>query len=150
MARIRNLMTVVAIASAIVVSAAPAQAQSPEQAMLNKANSFRRAHGLGKLHMSGSLMGSASKYAHQLMRSGYFGHSNRIHASGRYRRLGEILEIQRGLQPNINLAFNTWLHSSGHRAIIMDRSFNYAGAGRAAGRFHGHNSTIWVMHFGRP
>ena len=84
------------------------------------------------------------------MRSGYFGHSNRIHASGHFRRLGEILEIQRGLRPNVRIAFHTWLRSPGHRAILEDPSFDYAGAGRAAGRFQGHKSTIWVMHFGRP
>jgi uncharacterized protein YkwD len=149
MARIRILLALMAIACAMAISAAAAHA-SPEKAMLKKANHFRRAHGLRTLHLSRSLAGSASRYAHDLMRSGYFGHSNRIHASGRFKRLGEILEIQRGLRPGVRIAFHAWLRSPGHRAILMDPSFNYAGAGRAAGRFQGRKSTIWVMHFGRP
>jgi uncharacterized protein YkwD len=149
MARIRILMAMTIAACTLAVCAAAAQA-SPEMAMLKKVNHFRHAHGLRAVHMSRSLMGSASRYAHDLMGSGYFGHSNRIHASGRFHRLGEILEIQRGTQPGVRNAFHCWLRSPGHRSIIMDGSFNFAGAGRAAGRFHGHNSTIWVMHFGRP
>ena len=150
MSRIRIQMALVVVAVAIAVLAASAQASSPEHNMLAKVNHFRRAHGLRIVHASGSLAGSASRYAHSLMRSGYFGHSNRIHASRRFRRLGEILEIQRGLRPGVRIAFHTWLRSPGHRAIISDPSFDYAGAGRATGNFHGHRSTIWVMHFGRP
>jgi uncharacterized protein YkwD len=49
----------------------------------------------------------------------------------------------------VRKAFYTWLRSPGHRAVIMDRSFRYTGAGRASGRFGGGgNATVWVMHFG--
>ena len=150
MARIRILLALIVVACAMAISAPAASAGSAESAMLKKVNHFRRAHGLRAVRVSGSLMGSASSYAHHLMASGYFGHANRIHASRRFRRLGEILEIQRGLRAHVRWAFHSWLRSPGHRAIIMDGSFNFAGAGRAAGRFHGRKSTIWVMHFGRP
>ena len=149
MSRIRMLFALVAAICAMAATAAVAQARSPQSLMLSKVNHYRRAHGLGAVHMSHSLMHSAAHYARYMMRHQYFGHAKRIHASSHYRRLGEILEIQRG-GSNVRLAFHTWLRSSPHRAIILDRSFDYAGAGLVHGRFSGRRSTIWVMHFGRP
>jgi uncharacterized protein YkwD len=149
MARIRILLVVAVAICAVAATASTASAMSPEALMMHKVTHYRRSHGLGPVHLSGSLRGSAAKYARHLMRTQYFGHARRIHASHRYRRLGEILELQRG-GSNVGLAFRTWLRSSPHRAIILDGSFNFAGAGRAYGRFRGYKSTIWVMHFGRP
>ena len=153
MARIRMLLalTVAMCAIAGVTLASNAQAhRSPEAQMLHRVNHYRKKHGVRALHLSHSLKRSARKYAHKMMREQYFGHQRRIQASSKYRRLGEILEWQRGTDPNVGLAFRTWVHSREHRAIILDRNFTYAGAGRAWGRFHGRPSTIWVMHFGKP
>jgi uncharacterized protein YkwD len=150
MARIRILLALaVAICAIGVATASPAAAGSPESLMLSKVNHYRKKHGLHSVRLSRSLRHSAAKYARHLMRHQYFGHAKRIHASSRYSRLGEILELQRG-GANVNLAFRTWLGSSPHRDIILDRSFTFAGAGRTHGRFRGRMSTIWVMHFGRP
>jgi len=150
MARIRTLLALALVVLAAAIVAAPAQAGSPEMTMLSKVNHFRRQHGLRAVHYSHSLRSSASRYAHHMMRSGYFGHDSHIHASHHYRRLGEIICLQRGISASPSVAFRAWLNSGEHRAIILDRHFNYAGAGRASGRFHGHKSTIWVMHFGHP
>ena len=150
MARMRSLMAIVVATCAVfaLVSAGPAAA-SPESYMLRKVNHYRKAHGVRPVHLSRSLKRSARKYAHYMMRRQYFGHAKRIHASKRFRRLGEILEWQTGYKPGVRRAFRTWLGSSSHRAIILDGSFTYAGAGRARGRFKGRKSTLWVMHFGR-
>jgi len=152
MGRIRILL---ALAVAIMVIAATAFApaaagKGPIANMMHKVNHYRMKHGLHRVKWADSLMHSARRYAWHMMRSGYFGHASRIHASSRYRRLGEILEYQRGYKPNVNLAFHTWLRSSPHRAIILDPKFTRAGAGRAWGHMRGHKSTVWVMHFGRP
>jgi uncharacterized protein YkwD len=147
MARIRYLVPGTLVVCALLVPAAPAAA-SPESQMVRKVNSYRHQHGLPSVRMSKSLMSSSERYAWKQMRSGYFGHQNRIAASSKYRTLGEILEWHTGLRPSVSTAFRDWMHSSGHRAIIMDRRFRYAGAGAASGRFQGRNSTIWVMHFG--
>jgi uncharacterized protein YkwD len=148
MARIRYAVLTTLVACLLLVPAAPASATSPEVQMVRKVNSFRAKNGLPQVRMSKSLMNSSERYAWKQMRSGYFGHQNRIAASSKYRTLGEILEWHTGLRPSVSTAFRDWLHSSGHRAIIMDRRFRYAGAGAASGRFQGRNSTIWVMHFG--
>jgi uncharacterized protein YkwD len=151
MARIRILLVVVVAACAVGAAtlASPASAKrSPESLMMHKVNSYRKRHGVGRVRLSHSLKRSARKYANYMMRHQYFGHAKRIHASSKYRRLGEILEWQTGYKPGVRRAFYTWLRSGSHRAIILDRNFSWAGAGRAKGRFKGRKSTIWVMHFG--
>lgn len=150
MARIRILLALaIAVCALAATGVAPAAASSPEKQMMKKVNHYRHKYGLRAVKLSKSLKHSAERYAHWMMKHHYFGHRSRIHASSRYRRLGEILEYQRG-GSNVSLAFHTWMHSSPHRAIILDRSFTYAGAGLAHGRYRGHRSTFWVMHFGRP
>lgn len=148
MTRIR-MIVVAALVACLVVPAASASARtSPEVLMVQKVNAFRQQHGLPKVHMSRSLMRSAERYSWKQMNSGYFGHQSQIQASSKFHRLGEIIEWHQGLKARVSHAFHLWLGSAGHRAIIMDRSFRYAGAGRASGRFQGHNRTIWTMHFG--
>jgi uncharacterized protein YkwD len=127
---------------------ATASAQSPELAMLQKVNAFRAAHGVPRVHFSRSLAHSAGSYSRQMMRSGYFGHASHIHASRRFRSLGEIIEIQRGLRAGVGTAFRAWVHSPPHRAVMLMSQFKFAGAGFVSGRFRGHRDTIWTMHFG--
>ena len=148
MARCRMLFTGVFIAG-LLVPAAPAMAgPSAEVQMVRKVNAYRANRGLPRVHLSRSLAGSAERYSWHQLNNNYFGHSGRIQASSNFRRLGEILEYHRGLKARIDHAFRLWLNSGGHRAIIMDRGFRFAGAGRASGRFQGRNATIWTMHFG--
>jgi uncharacterized protein YkwD len=148
MARFMSLALLVALAVALTVPAG-AGAASPAQKMLKRVNKVRAKHGLRKLRLSRSLQRTATRYSRRQMRSGYFGHSSRIHASRRYRTLGEILEMHRGYRPNVGFAVRSWMHSGSHRSIVLSRSFRYAGAGRAVGRFRGRKSTIWTMQFGR-
>jgi uncharacterized protein YkwD len=117
--------------------------------MLNKVNAFRQSHGVPPVHLSRSLEHSAASYSRYMMRSGYFGHASRIHASSRYRTLGEIIEIQRGMGAGVNQAFSAWVNSPPHRSVMLMSTFKFAGAGVVHGRFHGARRTIWTMHFGR-
>ncbi|MCW2960967.1 MAG: SCP-like extracellular [Thermoleophilia bacterium] len=41
-----------------------------------------------------------------------------------------------------------WLYSSGHRANILNASYNAKGIGLVRGRFSGYAAGIWVQHFG--
>jgi uncharacterized protein YkwD len=117
--------------------------------MLEKVNSYRAAHGVPKVRLSRSLARSASSYSHHMMRSGYFGHASRIHASRRFRSLGEIIEIHRGLKAGVGTAFRAWVNSPPHRSVMLMSQFKVAGAGFVSGRFRGHRDTIWTMQFGR-
>jgi uncharacterized protein YkwD len=144
-----RMAVVGALLACLILPASPAAGSSAEVQMVRKVNAYRAQHGLPRVRIARSLMRSSERYAWQQMRNGYFGHSGRIRAnSSKYRRLGEILEWHRGRRAAISRAFRAWLNSGGHRAIIMDRGFRYAGAGLATGRFRGRNAGIWVMHFG--
>jgi uncharacterized protein YkwD len=147
MRRVMSLALLVAVAAALLVPAG-ASAGSASRAVLKRVNKIRARHGLPKLHRSRSLERTAHRYSRYQMRRGYFGHSSHIRASGRYRTLGEILEMHRGTAANVHSSVYNWMHSSSHRAIILSRAFRFAGAGRASGRFHGRRVTIWTMQFG--
>jgi uncharacterized protein YkwD len=143
------LVVAAVVLSGLLLPAAPAAADSPAQKMIRKVNAYRQHRGIAPLHMSSSLNGSSQKYARHMMHSGYFGHSRRIHASRRFKRLGEIIEMHRGSRLNITGALRAWINSPGHNAILLDGNFSYVGAGPVKGRFHGRRTTMWVMHFGR-
>jgi uncharacterized protein YkwD len=146
--RARILLVGVFLVVLLALPAAQAQA-SPTLTMVAKINDLRRSHGLRPLQISPSLMHSATHYSHVMMARQYFGHANRIEASGRYKRLGEILEIHRGQKAGVGTAFRDWLGSPEHLGIILDPSFTYVGGGYTVGRFRGRADTIWVVHFGR-
>jgi len=148
MLRVRTAAPLVALA-ALFLLPSTALASSPQLRMLEKVNAYRASHGVGRVHLSRSLENSAARYSRHMMSSGYFGHSSRIHASRRFRTLGEIIEIHRGLKAGVGEAFRAWIHSPPHRSVILMSTFKFAGAGFVSGRFHGRRDTIWTMHFGR-
>jgi uncharacterized protein YkwD len=149
MTRVRTAALLALLACALALPAT-ASAESPRTTMLQKVNQFRANHGVKKLRYSRSLSHSAQAYARRMMRSGYFGHSSRIHASGRYRTLGEVIEMHRGKRARVALAYRNWLNSPGHRGLLISSQFNAGGAGFVTGRFQGRRQTMWVMHFGHP
>jgi uncharacterized protein YkwD len=145
--RVRTLALFVALASLLAVPSL-ASAAAPQQ-MIQKINRIRAHHGLSQLRESRSLDKSAARYSRHMVKNGYFGHASRIHASHSYRTLGEIIEAHFMHKPAVGLAARNWMHSSPHRSLILSRSFRYAGAGYAMGRYRGRPVTMWTMHFGR-
>ena len=143
-----RIFVLCAFIACLLVFAAPAFAGGAENQMLSKINSYRAQHGLPKVRKSKSLARSAERYSWKQMHNGYFGHASRIQASSKYHRLGEILAWRKGTSAAINATFRMWLNSGGHRAVIMDRGFRYAGAGLAAGNFRGGRAAIWTVQFG--
>jgi uncharacterized protein YkwD len=149
MTRSRTLAVTAVLIVSLLAPASQAAAESPAQKMIHKVNEYRQHRGVAPLRTSDSLNTSARKYASHMMHSGYFGHSRRIRASRRFKRLGEIIEMHRGHGLDISGALRAWARSPSHKAILLDGSFDYVGAGPAKGRFHGKRTTMWVMHFGR-
>ena len=146
MSRVRTVALLAVLASFIALP--PVASASPQSKVFAKVNKVRAKHGLKPLRLSNSLHHSAKRYAKRLMRTDSFGHSSRIHASRRFRTVGEVLQIHRG-RPRARWAVRSWMHSPGHRSILLSGNFRLAGAGAAHGRWHGRKATIWVMHFGR-
>jgi uncharacterized protein YkwD len=146
--RVRTMLACALLVLLVAYPAAQAQA-SPTLDMIAKINDLRSSHGLRTLQVSPSLMHSAHRYSAVMMSKQYFGHASRIQASAKYKRLGEIIEIHRGGKVGIGLTFSDWLHSPEHLGVMLDPSFTYVGGGYTAGRFQGHENTIWVVHFGK-
>ncbi len=139
--------TVLCLALAL-PAAAPARVDNAERLMVQAVNDFRHAHGLRGLRPSWSLMRSSGRYSSYLMRADIFGHASRIRASRRFRRLGEVLELHPGRRPRVRRTVRRWANSPGHRAALLHRRFRLVGAGRAAGRWRGHRTTIWTVQLG--
>jgi uncharacterized protein YkwD len=136
------------VALALAVPAA-AQAGSERDPILDAINDARARHGLKSLRASDSLRRSASGFAGHLMRTQRFAHAARIHASSRFRMLGEALAIRVGSRRwRPRAVVRAWLHSAGHRALVLSSDFRYAGAGYSDGRFGGRRAVIWVLHLG--
>ena len=148
MSRAWAVALLAALASAVAVPAT-ASAKPAHLRMLDRVNAVRAQHGLAPFRHARVLARSADRYSRAMMRAGYFGHSSRIHASRRFRSLGEILEIHRGLRPAVGYTLGDWMRSPYHRSLVLSSHFRYAGAGFTRGSFHGRRATIWVMHFGR-
>jgi uncharacterized protein YkwD len=148
MSRVRTLALFAVLAALLVVPSFASAASAPQK-MLEKVNKIRANHGLSKLRPSRSLQVSATRYSRRMVKNGYFGHSSRIHASRRFRTLGEIIEAHFVRKPMVRLAARNWMNSGPHRSLILSRSFRHAGAGYAMGRYRGKPVTMWTMHFGR-
>src|SRR4051812_7779366 len=147
--RFAALVAPIAVALLLVASAATEASASPELDVIAQINGLRRDHGLRTLEVSGSLMRSAGAYSDTMMDRQYFGHAGRIQASSRYSRLGEILQIHRGRNPDPDWAMYDWLHSPPHLRVMLDPLFTCIGSGYTVGRFMGRANTIWTVHFGR-
>jgi uncharacterized protein YkwD len=138
------------VLAALAVCALPSPTSAaPRASMAAEINSVRQAHGLRPLRLSGSLNRSSSRYARRLLRADWFGHASRIHASPRFRVLGEVLEMHRGRRARVRGALRAWLRSPGHRAVLLSPRFRWVGLGVDTGRFRGRTTTIWVGQFGR-
>jgi uncharacterized protein YkwD len=117
--------------------------------MFKKINRIRSAHGLAQLRPSYSLFISAKLYARRMMRSDYFGHQSRIPVASRWRMAGETLAWHRGWRLRPRGTVSRWMHSSGHRAVLLSSRYSRIGVGRARGRYAGGGATMWVVHVGR-
>jgi uncharacterized protein YkwD len=122
-------------------------ASAAANAVVSKVNAVRRRYGLRRLRTSRSLMRSSKRFARHLMKVDHFGHARRIHTTG-FRHRGEALALQRGWGPGAGLTVRSWMRSPSHRALLLSRSFDYAGVGRARGRFGRMRATIYVLHLG--
>ena len=150
MVRVRTLAVLTVLTATLLAPASSVHAKRPPvRQMIVKINDFRAAHGKRRLTTSTSLNRSSRSYARRMMRSGYFGHSRRIHASGRFRFKGEVLEMHPGRYARPRVALRNWKRSGPHRSALLHRSFRYVGGGWVRGRYRGRMSVMWVVQLGR-
>jgi uncharacterized protein YkwD len=127
-----------------------ARAATPEAAVEAQINAVRAAHGLPTVSVSRSLEGSARAHSLWMMARDYFGHGARIRASGRFRPVGEVVEMHWGRQTRPASAVSAWMRSASHRSLLLNPAFRYVGAGQANGRFRGRRAHMWTVHLGAP
>jgi uncharacterized protein YkwD len=117
--------------------------------MIHKINRIRHAYGLHRLQPAYSLFVSAKVYSRRMMRSDYFGHLSRIPVASRWRAAGETLEWHEGWRLRPRRVVSLWMHSPGHRAVLLSSRFSRIGVGRTRGRYGRRMATMWVAHVGR-
>lgn len=147
----RRIAALLAISVGLVVAlpAANAPARPAEVKMFKKINSIRKAHGIRKLRASWSLLYSATRYARHMMRADYFGHGARISVGSGWNAAGETLSWHRGWRTKPRRTVSRWMHSPGHRAVLLSSQYRRIGLGKARGNYAGTRATMWVVHVAR-
>ncbi len=126
---------------------APAHLQDVEEWIFYFTNEIRRRSGLRPLAQEGTLSAIAQAYSNDMLRRGFFSHTNpegltvkeRLspYFSGSIRSWGE--NIWEG--SNLSVAnrealaryiMNSWMSSSGHRENILDADYTHLGVGVTA------------------
>jgi uncharacterized protein YkwD len=138
----------IAIAATAGPAAAPAGATPAEDQMIQELNEVRADRGLRKLRFSPSLRRSARRYSRQMLARDRFGHQASPRMSRRFSPRGEVLANNEGSNPDVVATVQRWLRSSSHRAVILNRSMRYVGAGAATGDYRRATATLWTVHFG--
>ncbi len=119
--------------------------------MIKALNAFRMSHGVGALRTSPQLARSAESYSEWMAHTGFFGHRPRqayLAAGRRFGCFGEVLARHRGRGGRVRRTLREWERSPAHRAVILNPSYDWVGAGRARGVFHGSRSTVWTVEVG--
>lgn len=117
----------------VTASPEPCSVLTPgESQLVEKTNEARLNNGLSPLVVDCRLMGSARRHARRLAKEMAFYHS-----------AGVAENIATG-QPFASDAVVVWLHSPGHRANIMSRSYRRIGV---AGFIGPDGKTYWVQQF---
>jgi uncharacterized protein YkwD len=126
---------------------ATSSAAKPAEAMAVRINAVRARHGLPPLRVAPKLMRSSRAYAKRLARNGSLYHGSAYRVPG-FRQSAEMLASDLGWRARLRGPIQMWLHSPGHRALMLSGAFRYVGAFPA--RRHGASGpeVVWVVHFG--
>jgi uncharacterized protein YkwD len=146
--RTHALLACACTAAVLLLPAAPAVAADAEREAIDALNDVRRANGLRALRVSRSLNRSSGRYARRMIRQDFFGHGSRIQVAGRFRSAGETLAWHAGWRAQSRRTVRRWMHSPGHRAVLLSRRFRWVGMGLARGKLGSRVATTWVAHVG--
>lgn len=156
-------------ARAAAVTACPAAAAQPQDASLDTledtvlclVNRERTSRGLVRLRTNSRLATAATKYSRLMVAQDFFSHvspsgstmSARIKASGylkggRSYRFGENLAWGTGDLGSPVEIVNTWMHSPGHRANILQPAYREVGVGVALGAPGRDEGATYTTEFG--
>jgi uncharacterized protein YkwD len=168
MRRLRYALAATAVAVVLLcVAAVPTLAfdrAAAEATMLSLINHSRTSRGLHAVSTHGSLHVAARSHSRDMIRRDYFAHSSLsgLGVSTRARRagysvggwsrwsVGEVIAWGSGSLGTPQAIFKAWMHSSGHRKIILGKRWRDVGVGCSRGRFKGVGGVgMWTVEFGR-
>lgn len=151
----------------LVFGVAPAVAfdhSANEAALLKLVNHARESRGLAKVRVAGPLDRAALAHSRDMIAHDYFSHSSLAGTTvaSRARRagystsgcsqwsVGEVLALGSGSRARPESIFKGWMRSSGHRKVILTKSWRDVGVGCARGSYKGVSGVvIYTIDFGR-
>lgn len=133
MSRTRTIrqLTILSLTATLLLSPAlapPAAAlTAPERALRDMTNSARAAAGVPRVWVSTPLSNYAREHSRDMAARNALYHQDlpRLLKGWNWRALGENV----GMGPNVTLIHDAWMGSTGHRANILNRSFDRMGVG---------------------
>jgi uncharacterized protein YkwD len=135
--RSRRLTSLIAAAIGVVLVLSACSPQ--ELQVADQINASRSQYGLYHYQLNLTLQIKAHNHAQYMADTGKLVHSNLASGNGySWRRLGENV----GYGPDLNSIHNAFMNSTGHRANILDRGFQYHGTGVVQDRY----GRLWVAH----
>jgi uncharacterized protein YkwD len=126
---------------------ASARLDRAERATIHAINHVRHRHGLHGVRISGRMCTGADAHSRFMARHNYATHGAWAARVSRYahsRTIGEILGWVAGGH-QVGTIMSMWMHSSGHRAVILNGAYRRVGIGRRRG--YGH--TFYTVDFAR-
>jgi uncharacterized protein YkwD len=159
----RPLVVGVALAALACVFApapVPASADGPshdstERRVIGLLNHVRARQGLARLRPSRPLGRAADRHTRDMIRRNFFDHTSSDGTSfgkrlNRYTTAGQVGENIGYLQGSANAApriVRMWMHSAGHRAMILEGSFRKVGVGGRKGRLGRSSVAVFTADF---
>jgi uncharacterized protein YkwD len=174
MARHRTLCIVAACVACVLGPAATASAcagarSRPTSATLKRAvratvcliNAARSQHGLGVLRSKAKLRQAAVAHSRDMVSHGFFAHDSPTGSTPKQRvdrtgylagahawAVGETIAWGSGRMASPAAIVNEWMHSAGHRAILLDGRYRDLGIGIAMGAPGGRGGATFTGDFG--
>jgi uncharacterized protein YkwD len=127
-----------------------------EQAVLGDINAIRASHGLPGVRDDEEIAAGARSHSRTMARHHFFDHaslnggswSRRVRKFAHARTLGEVLGyMQAAGNGEARSIVSMWMRSAPHRAILLSRSFDRAGVGRASATWSGMPTSIYTVDF---
>ncbi len=158
---------VAALLTLLILGVAPAVAfnrSANEAALLKLINQERKSRGLAAVKMARPLDRAALAHSRDMIARDYFSHSSLAGASvaARARKagystsgcsrwsVGEVIALGSGSRGKAKSVFKAWMRSSGHRKVILKKSWRDVGIGCARGTYKGvRGVVIYTVDFGR-
>jgi uncharacterized protein YkwD len=174
MARHRTLCIVAACVACVLGPAATASACAGARSRPTKAtpqravratvcliNAARSQHGLGALRSKAKLRRAAVAHSRDMVSHGFFSHDSPTGSTPKQRvdrtgyltgahawAVGETIAWGSGRMASPRAIVTEWLHSAGHRAILLDGRYRDLGIGIAMGAPSGHGGATFTGDFG--